>query len=156
MSSAPWDETQQALIRSKMAETYDLFASRVKEGRPEANLSEIAEGRLFTGTDAIGLNMADALGGLEVAITDMAAGLGIAPDAVIHYPAPPSFEEILQSMFGGMVQAPGTNAINPLLAPVREILGPQRFDAVASQLNALTLLREEPVLLVSPRAIHIR
>ncbi|MFG0305857.1 MAG: S49 family peptidase [Phycisphaerales bacterium JB040] len=156
MSSSPWDESQQALIRSKMTETYDLFASRVAQGRPEADLSRVAEGRLFTGSDAIELHMADAIGGLEVAITDMAAGLGIAPDAVIHYPAPPSFEEMLENLFGGMVRAPGTTVAAPMLAPVREIMGPERFDALASQLNALTLLRDEPVLLVSPRAIHIR
>jgi len=156
MASSPWDESQQSLIRQKMSETYDLFASRVAQGRPEADLDAIAEGRLFTGSDAIGLNMADELGGLEVAITDMAAGLGIAPDAVIHYPAPPSFEEMLQSMFGGMVKAPNAGSATPIIAPVREIMGPERFDAIVDQLNALTLLRDEPVLLVSPRAIHIR
>jgi len=159
-SSTPWDEIQQGLIRTKMAETYKLFEGRVAAGRPDADLSSIAEGRLFTGTDAIGLSMADEIGGLEVAITDLAAELGIAPDTVLHFPAPPSFDQLLEQMLGRFVQAPAVSSpaasITPLVGPVRELLGPDRFDAVVDQLNGLLQLRDEPVLLVSPRALYIK
>lgn len=163
-SSAPWDETQQGLMREKMTDTYNLFESRVAAGRPDADLGSIAEGRLFTGRDAIELSMADELGGLEVAVTDMAAELGIAPDTVLHFPAPPSFDKLIEQMLGQFIQAPGvasqaatgSASLMPLVAPLREMLGPQRFDAVVDQLNGLLQLRNEPVLLVSPTAIYIK
>jgi protease-4 len=160
-TTEPWDDSQVNLIRTKMKETYDLFASRVSAGRPGIDLSQTAEGRLFTGDKAVGLKMADAIGGLDDAVNDLAAHVGVSPDEVLHYPEPPSFEEMLENAFGGFVRAPGV-AAQPritgaaVIEPFRAVLGDRRFEMFRDALNTAALLQDERVLLVSPRVIDVR
>ncbi|MEQ8770599.1 MAG: signal peptide peptidase SppA [Phycisphaerales bacterium] len=156
-TARPWTESEQDLIRQKMTETYELFTDRVAAGRPGIDLSKTAEGRLFVGRDAVGLNMADEVGGLDDAIADMAAHIGLSTPDIVEYPLPPTFEEMLEQMLGGFVQAPAlAQRQGELVEALRMLLGEQRFAAVRDSLAAFTLLRDENVLLVSPRAIIIR
>ncbi|MBL4590861.1 MAG: S49 family peptidase, partial [Phycisphaerales bacterium] len=64
-ATKPWNAAQINVIRDQMTETYDLFTSRVEAGRDGIVLSKTAEGRLFVGSDAIALHMADEIGGLD-------------------------------------------------------------------------------------------
>lgn len=160
-SSEVWSTQELELVRDRMAQTYDLFTSRVEAGRPGIDLSKTAEGRLFVGSDAIGLNMADALGGLDDAVNQLAAQVNIADFDVVHYPAPPSFEKMIEQMLGGFLQAPnasGSVQLSPgsVGAMLRGVLGEQRYRSVVDSLNGITLLQREPVLLVNPRTIIIR
>ncbi|MEZ6317915.1 MAG: S49 family peptidase [Phycisphaerales bacterium] len=159
-SVTPWTDAEQALVRLKMSQTYDLFTQRVTAGRQGIDLSKTAEGRLFTGNKAIGMHMADELGGLDDAITDLALDLDMDDYDVVEYPAPPSFEEMIERMLGGFVKAPSVAqsaaAANPLAATLEGVLGTDRFNAIRDSLNAMALLRDEPVLLTSPRAIIVK
>jgi protease-4 len=60
-----WDKFQQWLDR-----VYTDFTSKVAEGRKldKAKVLEIAKGRIWTGEDALGLGLVDALGGFDVAL----------------------------------------------------------------------------------------
>ena len=60
-----WAKFQQWLDR-----VYSDFTSKVAEGRklPKAKVLEIAKGRIWTGEDALGLGLVDALGGFDVAL----------------------------------------------------------------------------------------
>jgi protease-4 len=109
-SNAAWTDDQRDMIRGKMAETYDLFTSRVTAGRDGIDLDETAEGRLFTGNLAIDLAMADEIGGLDQALSDMADETGLKRYDVMHFPGPKSFEDFMEEAFGGFVQAPNTGA----------------------------------------------
>lgn len=156
-STSEWDGNQIAMMRREMTETYDLFASRVEAGRDGIDLSKTAEGRLFVGTDAIELNMADELGGIDDAINGLAAEVGLGDFDVVHFPQPPSFEEMLLEQFGQFLQSPGIAMnINPFESVLRTMLGEARYQSVVDTLNALMLLDQEKVLLVNPRVIHIR
>jgi protease IV len=160
-SSEAWGPRELYMIRDRMAQTYDLFTSRVEAGRPGIDLSKTAEGRLFVGSDAIDLNMADAIGGLDEAVNQLAAEVDLSDFEVVHYPAPPSLEKMLEQMLGGFVQAPsltGTGHIAPgsFGAMLRGVLGEHRYRSVVDSLNGITLLQREPVLLVNPRTIIIR
>lgn len=162
-SSEAWGETELAAIRDRMTQTYDLFTSRVSQGRPGMDLSKTAEGRLFVGSDAVELNMADEIGGLDDAINELAVELDMEDFGVAHYPAPPSFEDMLGNMLGGIVAAPdlGSRLSNDL-APgalgsvLKGVLGEARYRAAVDSLNGITLLQREPVLLVNPRALIFR
>lgn len=156
-STTPWDARELALVRTRMTETYELFTSRVAAGREGIDLSKTAEGRLFTGRQAIDLKMADRIGGLDDAINDLAAELGATNIDIVSYPPAPGFDELLGRLLGGFVQAPrmSGNAAD-LFASLRAVLGEQRFEAVRDSLNGMLLLRDEPVLLVSPRTVIIR
>ncbi len=156
-SADEWTPAEIDAVRDRMTQTYNLFTSRVEAGRPGIDLSKTAEGRLFVGADAVNLNMADALGGLDDAINALAAEVGLTDFDPVHYPSPPSFEDFLQNMLGGMAAAPGVElAPGTLGATLRGVLGEQRFRAAVDALNGMALLQREPVLLVTPRSIIVR
>lgn len=156
-SAEPWNAQQIAAVRERMTSTYELFTSRVTEGRPGIDLSKTAEGRLFVGSDAIGLRMADELGGLDDAVNELAFTLDVSDFDVVHYPAPPGFEDFLENMLGGMASAPkleiGPGSVG---AALRGIIGDARYDAAVDTLNGISLLQKEPVLLVNPRTIFFK
>lgn len=156
-ASKPWDASQLAMVRDEMKETYDLFTSRVVNGRDGIDLSKTAEGRLFVGSDAIDLKMADEIGGLDDAINSLAADIEMGDFDVVHFPQPPSFEQMILESMGRFIEAPGVSVgISQLEVMLRTLLGDQRYLSVVDTLNALSLLREEKVLLVNPRAIYIK
>lgn len=156
-SGAEWDEADIAAVRDRMEQTYNLFTSRVVAGREGIDLSKTAEGRLFVGSDAVGLKMADAIGGLDDAVNELAIQLDIADFDVVHFPAPPSFEDVLENMLGGFVQAPGVElAPASLGGMLKGVLGEARYEAAVDALNGITLLQKEPVLLINPSTIIVR
>lgn len=156
-SADAWDAKEVAAVRKQMKETYDLFTSRVTAGRPGIVLEKTAEGRLFVGSDAIELNMADELGGLDDAVNELAFDLDVADFDVVHFPAPPSFDQVIEEMLGGLVAAPKINIGPASLGAVLEgLIGEHRYQAAVDTLNGITLLQKEPVLLVNPRTIYIR
>ncbi|MFZ4574207.1 MAG: S49 family peptidase [Phycisphaerales bacterium] len=162
-SSSPWTEAERGLVRGKMQETYDKFASRVAAGRKGADLSKIGEGRLFTGDKAVKLGMADEIGGLDWAITSMSTELNLEDYDVMDYPAPKSLPDVVQDFLSGVSASSPLNgrlarqaSAAEISAVASQLFGPRAWPVVARQLDALSQLREEPVLLVSPRAIIIR
>ena len=156
-ASKPWDESQLKIIRKQMTETYELFTSRVTAGRDGIDLSKTAEGRLFVGTDAIDLHMADEIGGLDDAINELAVDLDMGDFDVVHYPQPPSFEDFIGNMLGGFLSAPGLSmGTTQIEVTLRTLLGDRRYESVVDTLNGLALLREETVLLISPNTFIFR
>lgn len=152
----PWTTEQRAYIRRVMTQVYDQFVSRVTAGRKGIDVSKTAEGRLFTGQKGIDLKMADALGGIDTALTDMAEALDLADGQydVIDYPGPMSFEDLLGDAFpmsgGARGELPAT------LAAMRTLIGPAAYDQLASSMAALLQLRKEPVVLVSPSVLIVK
>ncbi len=57
-------------IQTSVEKVYDVFTKRVAEGRkmPQANVDSIGQGRVWSGADAIKINLVDELGGLNDAI----------------------------------------------------------------------------------------
>lgn len=156
-ASEPWNEAQIKVIRDQMTETYELFTSRVTEGREGIKLSKTAEGRLFVGSEAIDLKMADEIGGLDDAINELAVDLDMGDFDVVHYPQPPSFEDFIDNMLGGFITAPALTIGNTQIeSTLRTLLGDRRYESIVDTLNGLMLLRDESVLLISPNAFIVR
>jgi protease-4 len=83
--SRPLDEEGRALLRRNNEEIYDRFVGRVAEGRglPVERVREIARGRVWAGTDALGVGLVDELGDLPLGIA-RARELGrLGPDAPV-------------------------------------------------------------------------
>lgn len=74
--SRPFSPEEAALVQNMVNEGYALFTKRCAEGRhmPIEKLYEIAEGRVWTGEDALQLGLVDELGGIYQAL-DKAASL---------------------------------------------------------------------------------
>ncbi|MCC5822675.1 MAG: S49 family peptidase [Phycisphaerales bacterium] len=157
-SSEAWNDSEVAAVRDRMSQTYDLFAARVVAGRPGIDLSKTAEGRLFVGSEAVGLKMADEVGGLDDAINTLAAEVGLVDFDPVHFPPPPTFEEMLERLFGGTVQAPvvSSSPFGPLGEMLTGLIGEERYRSVVDSLNGIMLLQREPVLLINPRTIIVR
>jgi protease-4 len=164
-SSQPWTERQRAFVRDKMTETYELFTRRVAQGRAGIDLTQTAEGRLFAGQRAVDMKMADAVGGIDQVVHDLAAHAGLTEGQydVLHYPGPKSLEDFLNDMFGEMAMAPGARtdqanfaALAGKLALLRAAIGETAWPNVRDALNGIVQLRSEPVLLLSPRALIVR
>ncbi len=161
-SVAPWNEEQRALIRARMTETYDLFANRVQKGRPKIDLSQTAEGRLFEGRRAVDLHMADDIGGVDDAIRGLAQAVGLREGAydIMDYPAPKTLPELISDAmerFGMGASAPsGQAGLDTLAAGVREVVGPRAWPGLRDAMGALMQMREEPVILVSPRVLLLK
>ncbi len=104
----PMTEDEKALIQSLVDDTYDQFLDVVAKGRQisKDDLRKIADGRLFTGRQALKLGLVDELGDLSYAVrlAGTLAGIKGEPDAV--YPAKKKstfWELILQQAFTMLV-----------------------------------------------------
>lgn len=66
----PLSETQHDFIKEGIVNIYELFTNRVAVGRnmKQDDVKSIAEGRVWTGTDALNNGLVDELGGLDLAL----------------------------------------------------------------------------------------
>jgi len=163
-TKTPWSESERAFVRKRMKETYELFVKRVRIGRPGIDIGNTAAGRLFAGEKAVSMEMADEIGGVDAAIVDLAGQLGLAEGKydVMSYPGPKSLDEMLEQLLGGFgaVRSPGGGGLAALIAgaveSLAEVAGPRAWPSLRDSLDAMLLLREEPVLLTMPRTLIFR
>jgi protease IV len=159
-SVEPFTEAQRTTIRKSMELIYDQFTQRVTIGRGSRlpDVGAVAEGRLFTGRQAVENGMADKLGGVEVAMVDMADELGLEADGydVLHLPPAMSLQTFFNSMFGAQAPAVSAGETPVMLETAKRVLGPNAWPAVSAAMRGLLMLQEEPVLTLMPNAIIIR
>lgn len=84
----PLTERQQAALQGYVNRGYALFTKRVADGRklPIDSVRTIAEGRVWDGATALRIGLVDKLGGLELAVADMADQLDLKPEDIRAYP----------------------------------------------------------------------
>lgn len=99
----PIDENFKKITLESIETIYGTFLKRVAEGRKmtTAQVDSIAQGRVWTGTDALKIGLVDKIGGLEDAIKH-AATLGKTKSyQVENYPEyEQSFEDLLNNLTG--------------------------------------------------------
>jgi protease-4 len=101
----PFSKDERARIGEQMQTTYDLFVSRVAEGRKAtpAKIDAVGQGRVWTGRQAHGLGLVDELGGLDraVQIAKQRARLDPKQDVqFVVYPPKPSLLDLLEHPLG--------------------------------------------------------
>jgi protease-4 len=66
----PWSDSERQKIRSQNVAFYEDFVRKVADGRKKqyGEIDAIAQGRVWTGADAVERGLVDRLGGLEVAL----------------------------------------------------------------------------------------
>ncbi|MEL6854379.1 MAG: signal peptide peptidase SppA [Cyanobacteria bacterium J06607_13] len=102
-TSRPQTEAELKIQQDYTDALYDRFMSIVAEGRDvtKARVTQVAQGRVWTGEDAIAADLVDQLGGLGDAIELAAASAELEDYQVGEYPRLPSFEEqLINSIFG--------------------------------------------------------
>lgn len=84
----PVTESEAAIIQSSVDSIYSTFITKAAEGRgmTKEEIHEIAQGRVWSGTDALGIGLVDTLGTLETAIAIAAQEAGLETYSVEYYP----------------------------------------------------------------------
>ncbi|WP_147676839.1 signal peptide peptidase SppA [Algibacter pacificus] len=105
----PMNEEQRAFIKEGIIDIYELFTNRVAEGRgmDQDDVKAIAQGRVWTGADAVNNGLVDELGGLDLALKYAAEAGGIEDYKIKEFPV---FEKDLDKMLQdyGLVKAKET------------------------------------------------
>lgn len=89
----PMSPEQRDLLQMSVNRTYELFVKRCADGRgmtPDA-VKAIAEGRVWTGANALEIGLVDTLGGLSDAVALAAEAAGLAEYGVEEFPAKEDF-----------------------------------------------------------------
>jgi protease-4 len=100
----PLTETERQTFRSVIADIYRSFVERVAAGRDmsAADVDRVAQGRVWTGTQALGQGLVDAVGGMDTALAAARDEAGIPADAPLElhvYPAREGLMERLRDAF---------------------------------------------------------
>ena len=85
----PMTASERVILQNYINRGYELFISRCAEGRNTSNdeIKLVAEGRVWTGADALSLGLVDVLGGLDEAIAIAAAKADLTDNyTVTEYP----------------------------------------------------------------------
>lgn len=100
----PKTPEEMAIIQETVDWIYDQFLARVADGRKleRATVEEIAQGRVWSGAEALKLGLVDELGGLAAAVKFAAGEAGLGDKfRVAEYPRPKQFAEALAEAIGG-------------------------------------------------------
>jgi protease IV len=152
----PWDDATKARVRASMEGVYTLFLARISEGRslPVDQIAASAEGRIFSGEQALARKLVDELGGLTEAVSAARQLAGLPADARAVLVEPTG--GLLQSLAGDDLESRAKASAGSLLpdqlAQLR-VLAP----GVVSYVRALTPLAEgERMATTMPFAVTIR
>ncbi len=132
---SPWQELtaeQRDILEVHIDESYQEFVRIISEGRgiPVEEVYVLADGRIYSGRQALELNLIDELGDLNAAIAKAADMGGIVGDPnIIEYQHTPSIEDVFlsfSSQIGKTEAERVTEAFDALSAPTLEYryLGP--------------------------------
>ena len=102
----PMNTEERAILQRYINNGYELFTKRCAEGRNMNidSLKAIAEGRIYSGTDAMQLGLVDEMGGLEEAITFAAKKANISNYTLKYYPSVKSLIEQISDIFSTSVE----------------------------------------------------
>jgi protease-4 len=93
--SRPPTEEEVAIAQRFVDKVYDDFLTSVTVSRPlsRSEVEDVAQGRVWSGQQALEIGLVDEMGGLEVAIATAAEQAGLDEWDVVDYPRVLSFEE---------------------------------------------------------------
>jgi protease-4 len=122
----PFDAEETASLQAYVEDIYERFVGLVAEARKMEipAVDEIAQGRVWVGTDALELGLVDEIGGLREAVYYAASLAGYVSKGdyhVVGYPKPMTMSEQLMEMISGMKEAPSILAGTPFEALGKEL-----------------------------------
>jgi protease-4 len=154
-----WDDATKARVLESMTGIYDLFLSRIAEGRKTTvdKIAPYAEGRIWSGTQGKERGLVDEIGGLGAAIAKARELAKLPADAEVEAAGgPPSMIERLVGASVGPAGFEPTRMSLPSEASVaRDVLA--TIPGVATFVESLLpLARGERALVAVPYALVVR
>ena len=114
--SRPKTDAELAVFQRTIDQIYDDFLQHVSDARhlPVDAVKEIAQGRVWSGSQAVKLHLVDEIGGLQAAISfaGTLANLGDNPK-ITEYPAKKDLNEKLKELFKGN-ERPPVSKLDPI------------------------------------------
>lgn len=133
-----------ANLERSMDRTYDRFLEVVAEGRRMStdDVHAVAQGRVWTGTDARDAGLVDVLGGLDTALDLAAERVGLAKGSyrTTELPRPETFLERFTESLEARVSGPTPRALARHLPPAAAAGYGSLLDALTLQPGVYTLL----------------
>ncbi len=98
----PFDESEWDKLNEWLDRVYVDFTTKVAEGRglPVERVQEIAKGRIWSGADALGIDLVDELGGYPTAIRLAREAAGLDPEADVRVREFPGAKTPFEVLFG--------------------------------------------------------
>jgi len=96
----PWTDEERAKIRELMTDFYKEFVTKAAEGRHRTydQIHEVAQGRVWTGQEALTHGLVDRLGGFDVALQVVKEKAGIGKDQEVHLVLLPERKGLLEQL----------------------------------------------------------
>ena len=113
-----------AISQQMVNDIYDDFLNKVAESRklPKQKVAEIAQGRVWSGTDAKKIGLVDEIGGLNDAIAYAVQTAKLGKDWELEeYPVVESWEEKLIKQFGGSQEIRSLQSQDPLTTELLKV-----------------------------------
>lgn len=126
----PFSNEEKLLMQNYINRGYDLFVKRCADGRGLSNdsIRSIAEGRVWTGEDAIKIGLVDVLGGLNDAIQIAAQKAKITDYQVKAYPEKEDFATRIMKSLEDDVEAKFME--QPFGREIKTLLNIQKMDKI--------------------------
>jgi protease IV len=96
----PWTDDERVHIRTLMTEFYREFVTKAAEGRKKSydEIHQVAQGRVWTGAEALDRGLVDKLGGMDVAIDIAKERAGIRKDQEVRLVVLPERKGLLETL----------------------------------------------------------
>lgn len=143
-TSRPFNADERAMLQSYVDRGYDLFVSRVAQGRKlsKARVNEIAQGRVWTGEDALKIKLVDKLGNLDDAVAVAAKRAGLKKYSTAHYPVEKDWwEKILDSKVDGYADAQLRNYLGEFYPAFALLKNADRRDRIQARIPFNPVIR---------------
>jgi protease-4 len=123
----PWDDEERAKFRGLMVSFYGEFIKKAAEGRKKSyqDVDAVAQGRVWTGTEALRHGLVDKLGGLDVAVGLAKERAKIARDQEVNLVVVPERKGLLETILERQEEEVGESAMLP--AELRDFLRWARY-----------------------------
>ena len=166
----PWNDDERAWMMTFMTRVYEQFKERIRESRGErikGNLEDMAEGRVYTGRQALERGLVDRIGGLSDAIEYTAKKVGLDDYDVHVLPEPKNPLEMIFAALTGeepddeweISTSPAAATSDPLLRAILPLLdgvAPQQLRNIGRGLQNIMILNQEHLGCVMPFDLTIR
>jgi protease-4 len=168
----PWNESEQQKMQQWMNDVYGTFKKHVTDIRGDKlkkPIDQLAEGRVFTGKQALDLGLVDKIGTLQDAIAYAADQAKLSPGYDVRVvPEPKNVLERLMEQSGGEdsdaghvsllagMNLGGGDRLFDLAMPLLKGLDPHRVAQIREALGKLELMQREGVILTMPETPALR
>jgi protease-4 len=104
---------EEIILNSVITDSYDQFVQTVAAGRQmdEAKVRQLADGRIYTGKQALDKGLVDKLGNLDDSIELAASLAGVKDPTVVEY----STQSFIESLFSSAIQVSPLQSIKEVL-----------------------------------------